>query len=237
MEVSEFKTRFLVDPSPCMIKVDESITSDFTIKKQHPFNIGNKQIIENGEITSEGKIYSYLNEVLFLFIDGLIPSKIEQFLNYHLDNATNKDGLISFIKYDIWDLLSNPPMILKPNRKEIILRWVQEREVKEPQKDTQPGTLSIDQVIRSMFPFIVEYEFNALKKNLSGGIIHSPLEYMGAKTKLWTDLGKLCNLGIDRKEIARVFSEYVRWKKTHTSTPKELKENEIYRKLDKMGTK
>ena len=100
-----------------------------------------------------------------------------------------------------------------------------------PLPQAESDKLEIDSILNNMFK-LADFELKTLKANLtSGGRTNMQLTYIGTKAQLWIELGKLRNAGIDRKEIARVFSEYCRWTKTITSPFVTLDPDEIYKKM------
>jgi hypothetical protein len=103
-----------------------------------------------------------------------------------------------------------------------------------PDKDSdqlQNNIRLIDEAIEKMFPSISDAEKTRLKDNLEKKkSLYLSLDYIGTKKNLWKYLKQIRINGIDRNEIARVFSTYCKWKLTNISQPNELKYDEIYRK-------
>lgn len=116
---------FTVDPTPCTAKNGESLSSTYDTKKQHPFNIGNRQTFDtSGHIVADGDFRHYISEVYFLLSEILNTSKIPDFLNYHYQNATDKTGLIDFISFDLWDYYPEP---INEQRKQVISQWIESK--------------------------------------------------------------------------------------------------------------
>jgi hypothetical protein len=89
----------------------------------------------------------------------------------------------------------------------------------------------IDEAIKKIFPSISDVEITRLKDNLENNQSnYISLTYIGKKNKLWKHLKEIRINGIDRNEIASVFSTYCKWKQTPISQPNELKYDEIYKK-------
>ncbi len=140
MDNEKFKELFTVDPIPATIKTGDTLSSNLKHEKQHKFNISNGQLIENGIVVDERKTENYLQEVTFLFYDTLKASEIPYFLDYHYNNAKDKAGLLSFIKYDLWErwpLTKNEPT--NDHRKSIVSEWLQAQ--KPPQQKKEPLSL------------------------------------------------------------------------------------------------
>jgi hypothetical protein len=140
-------------------------------------------------------------------------------------------------KIDVFDddvrqvLLSNQSMMIFFNAVVVYLNDVLP---KENQNEIGLST-NIDDILNKMFT-LTDSQLTTLKKNLSGNFSYIGLTYIGKKISLWNDLAKLLTAGIDRKFIARVFSEYCKWQSSQVSESKTLNINEIYRKIDKKGT-
>jgi hypothetical protein len=83
---------------------------------------------------------------------------------------------------------------------------------------------------------LTDFELTTLKDNLSGNYKYIGLTYTGKKEALWNYLSKLLTAGIDRNIIAKVFSEYCKWKSSQISESKTLTYDEIYKKIGKKGT-
>lgn len=98
-------------------------------------------------------------------------------------------------------------------------------ETSEQQEDT------IDSILKS-FLKLEDFQLETLKANLIEEKQNNiQLTYIGQKKKLWGELGKLRELGIGRRQIAIVFSDYCRWQKTKTSPFEILDYYEIYKKM------
>lgn len=118
----------------------------------------------------------------------------------------------------------------KPFETEVDIHQNSTQPTKE--RDNQQSTI-VDNILKDMFN-LSNPELENLKLNLmNNGRHYVSLTYIGSKTKLWKDLAKLRSAGVDRKEIARVFSDYCMWKKSTASQTINLDPGEIYKKIDK----
>ena len=118
---------FVVDPQVTSFKDGETIGSNLSITKEHPFNIRNRQVKENGDIIEVGTYREYMNEVILNFFDMLKTSQINAFLSYHYENAKDKKAFMEFIKHDVWDYFT-PPLELTTHRKATIKEWIEDVE-------------------------------------------------------------------------------------------------------------
>jgi hypothetical protein len=229
----DFKSMFVIDPTPCEVKKGESYTSVCIIEKQHRFNISNRQTVdESGIIIRDNYFRYYISELILLLSERLKASEISDFLNYHYSQSTNKASLLNFICCDLWDYFSEP---IKDHRKEAILQWADK--ISTQKDSTQPEGLLVDDILNKMFSLTTS-ELENLKNNLfNKGRQYISLTYIGTKANLWINLGKLLSAGIDRNEISRVFSEYCHWQKSTASAQFKLNSDEIYKKIVKKGIK
>ena len=103
-------------------------------------------------------------------------------------------------------------------------------ELKEQGTDEE---FNIDGILKDMFKGGINAEqLGVLKNNLRGESKYVRLVYIGTKANLWKDTVNLRQANIERKDIARVFSECVKWKKSHSSSiNKDLKYDELYSKI------
>lgn len=99
--------------------------------------------------------------------------------------------------------------------------------------DNSTNEEDIDGILKDMFKGGINAEqLGLLKNNLRGESKYVRLVYIGTKANLWKDTVNLRQANIERKDIARVFSECVKWKKSHSSSINEdLKYDELYSKI------
>ncbi len=90
---------------------------------------------------------------------------------------------------------------------------------------------NLNEVLKDMFPNAIGNQLELLQSNLKGESKYVKLYFVGKKISLWYKLGKVYACGIERQKILRVFSECVEWKKNHSAEAKQLKSDEISRKL------
>lgn len=128
--MDKIKNMFVVDPTICSFKNGESVKSVFG-DKAHRFNISNKDTKDeiSGNII-EGKDRFLISEIIYRLSDpekttgGIMPGEIKEFLNYHYQRATNKNGLITFMKSDIWVIFNKQMSAISPEGKNEILDWI-----------------------------------------------------------------------------------------------------------------
>jgi len=120
---SDFREMFTVDPNIRNLKVGEDSIEGFqNIPLENDFNIPNGQIKDKtGATVDDLPRLKYFENVAYLLYDKIPTSQIHNFLNYHYNNATNKQGFIGFIKFDIWDFAVLQK--IAPQRKEILQKW------------------------------------------------------------------------------------------------------------------
>ena len=141
----DFKSMFVIDPTPCEVKKGESYTSVCIIEKQHRFNISNRQTVdESGIIIRDNYFRYYISELILLLSERLKASEISDFLNYHYSQSTNKASLLNFICCDLWDYFSEP---IKDHRKEAILQWADK--ISTQKDSTQPEGLQCIEGIKN----------------------------------------------------------------------------------------
>ena len=79
----------------------------------------------------------------------------------------------------------------------------------------------LDDLLNAMFD-LNDIQMETLKKNLEGENNFISLTYVGRIGKLREMLRNLRSTGIDRKDILRVFTNYIRFKPNHTSSSEKL---------------
>jgi len=235
MDNEKFKELFTVDPIPRTEKVKDSIVSNFNYEKQHRFNISNGQVTENGIVVEERNIRGYLQEVAFLFYDTLKASEIPDFLDYHYNNAKDKAGLLSFIKFDLWELwpLTKNEQT-NDHRKSIVSEWLQAQ--KPPQQKKEP--LSLEAIFQDkeqldkLVELLVSNKFVELIKT-GPQWTGQPVEF-AAMAKICTPLIKKSTKGVERHEAWNNYFSY-QGKNPIVSIQyfKSTKDNEIHFHLTK----
>ncbi len=227
MEKSNFREMFVVDQQIPKHKNGDHHTEDLITEKLHPFNITNLQSEEDGVI-HDVKEHYYTSEVQKQLFLSLKPSEIGLFLSYHFKYAKDKDALLRFIKYDIWDWY-HELFSITTNREAAVKDWIEKvtKQKDNPDIDEQ----SVDEILKEMFPTILEIE--TVKMNLEGAENYLKLTYVGTKKSFYQKLNKLRSAGYDRPIISLVFSRDCELRKSYGRECETMKKEVLYRKMGK----
>lgn len=117
----DFKRMFVIDPAICGLQQGNMTLSVYG-DKAHRFNISNKSEVDESGIVHEASAKYYISELIFLLSESSVikTSEIQDFLEYHYQNADDKEGLINFITFDLWDHAGGK---VPAHRKEQIMQW------------------------------------------------------------------------------------------------------------------
>ncbi|HPT01785.1 MAG TPA: hypothetical protein PLJ84_04245 [Bacteroidales bacterium] len=91
----------------------------------------------------------------------------------------------------------------------------------------------VSEILDGLFPGADRMKKEAIWHNLNGIFQPVNLIYTGVKDRLWERLWDINEHIKDRRQVARVFSDHVYWKKTTTSVEQKLDLEDVYRHIER----